>query len=261
MEFAIFDLDGCVSDDRHRRHLLPVSDVAVQPMYDEYHAACYDDHVVADGLAAIRAAERRNWVVVFVTARPEALREITTRWIVERLGIERPTILMRPEGNTQRSPKLKPYLLHSRGVGPDSVAAAFDDRQDVLRAYRDYGIKDECLTLLRVSSRAGTPAPVEPTPEKTVADYLREAAKTAEERNKLYKDNYRTKGQILDLLHGPEAVVPLSEIEDLTTLGLYFQIITKLTRFANSGLTHTDSIRDIIVYAAIIERELQEKGK
>lgn len=92
---------------------------------------------------------------------------------------------------------------------------------------------------------------------KTVPEILESAAATYRERNLIYKDNFKKVGAILAILHGPHSAHPLSsfaeDAETQTLFDLYRMIIGKLTRFAESGLTHVDSIHDACVYCAMVE--------
>lgn len=89
---------------------------------------------------------------------------------------------------------------------------------------------------------------------KTVPEIMREAIRTYEERNAVYGDSYTRFGHLMTLLFpkGLKAETP----EELNRLGLLVQIITKLVRFTNSGLTHRDSIHDIGVYSFMMEEIL-----
>jgi len=80
---------------------------------------------------------------------------------------------------------------------------------------------------------------------------LAAAAQTFAERNAVYKDNWTQVGQIMTALF-PNGVHLKSEA-DFNKWHLFELAVVKLTRFANSGLTHRDSIHDIIVYAAMVE--------
>lgn len=97
---------------------------------------------------------------------------------------------------------------------------------------------------------------------KTVPQILEEAAATYRERNLVYKDNYKKVGSILAILHGQGSTHPLSSFPDdpetLALFDLYRMIIGKLTRFAESGLKHIDSIHDMVVYAAMVESLLRD---
>ena len=90
-----------------------------------------------------------------------------------------------------------------------------------------------------------------PPQQRTAADVLSEAAETFRARNAVYKDNANNVGKVMQALF-PNGV-QLKTQEDHKMYHLFELIIVKLTRFANSGLTHKDSVHDMAVYAAMCE--------
>ena len=58
----------------------------------------------------------------------------------------------------------------------------------------------------------------------------------------------------------PEGV-ELKTQEDFNTWHLFELMIVKLTRFANSNLTHVDSIHDCAVYAAMVQSLIEKEKK
>lgn len=86
---------------------------------------------------------------------------------------------------------------------------------------------------------------------KDASVILDEMADTFRERNKVYGDNYKRVGDVMMALF-PNGVV-LRTAEDFNRWHLFELKIVKLTRFANSGLTHKDSVHDDAVYAAMVE--------
>ena len=70
------------------------------------------------------------------------------------------------------------------------------------------------------------------------------------------KDNYKMVGKLMAVLfpHGVPKALLHGDVLHLFTMKL-----GKLSRFANSGLTHIDSIHDDAVYSAIIESCLRDK--
>jgi hypothetical protein len=67
----------------------------------------------------------------------------------------------------------------------------------------------------------------------TAANVLAEMAKTYEERNKVYGDNFLQVGKVMEVLHGPEATVPASKLvstaADFNKWHLYELMIVKIT--------------------------------
>lgn len=88
---------------------------------------------------------------------------------------------------------------------------------------------------------------------------LEEMAKTYRERNAVYGDNWRTVGEVMMKLF-PKGI-ELRSAGDFNRWHLLELIVVKLTRFANSSLTHIDSIHDTAVYAAMLEAALQEAAE
>lgn len=90
----------------------------------------------------------------------------------------------------------------------------------------------------------------------SVPDILEAMAKTYRERNAVYGDNWKNVGDVMLRLF-PQGI-ELRDAQAFNRWHLFELIIVKLTRFANSGLIHIDSIHDIAVYAAMLEAALQE---
>lgn len=88
---------------------------------------------------------------------------------------------------------------------------------------------------------------------KSVPELLRACATTYEERNKLYGDNYKKFGRVMEAMF-PEGLT-LRSIQDFNRYGIFVQCASKLMRYAenlNKG-GHQDSAHDLSVYAAMLE--------
>jgi phosphoglycolate phosphatase-like HAD superfamily hydrolase len=121
---AVFDIDGVVADVRHRLHHL-------EPPrhWHRFFAEAADDGLLAEGarLVGELAAEHE---IVWLTGRPEWLREITVDWLAEHdlPGTElhlRPTRDYRPARIYKRDAL---HRLASRGI-----AAFVDDDDEVVQ--------------------------------------------------------------------------------------------------------------------------------
>lgn len=232
---VIFDLDGCISNDHWRRSLIPD--------WSAYHAGLTADKVANEQVVWRHASEGAH--LLFITARPERYSNQTLDWLTENLGVlESFSLLMRPEGDKRTSPELKVALFEQwaadENVGWENVVAAYDDRQDVLDSYERSG----CTNALRLLA----------SPEPTVPNVLRSMAKTFEERNAVYGDNYKRVGAIMRVLW-PDGVP--GRLATTDHFHLFELIIVKVTRFAISELKHLDSAHDMAVYAAMIESVLK----
>tara|TARA_Y100000401_G_C8270209_1_gene197956 strand:- start:207 stop:506 length:300 start_codon:yes stop_codon:yes gene_type:complete len=84
-------------------------------------------------------------------------------------------------------------------------------------------------------------------------------AKTFRERNKIYGDNYKSVGEVMMALF-PDGI-ELSSKDQFNKWHLFELMVVKLTRFANTNLSHKDSIHDAAVYAAMVESLMPEERK
>lgn len=91
--------------------------------------------------------------------------------------------------------------------------------------------------------------------QRDAAIILREAAATFQERNAVYGSNYRMVAPIMKVLW-PQGVP--SALVTTHRWHLFELMVVKMSRFAISGLTHQDSIRDLAVYAAMVESLIGE---
>jgi hypothetical protein len=88
---------------------------------------------------------------------------------------------------------------------------------------------------------------------ETVPKKLRNAAKVYEERNKLYKDNYKRHGDVMEALF--PVGIALNDPDTHNRFAVFTQIVAKVTRiaanFEQGG--HSDSNMDLSVYAQMLD--------
>lgn len=171
IEIVIFDIDGCISDDRHRLGLLPAmtndnggAGRVAHDAYDDYHRHAREDKVFSSAACWFNAQRNRllasEGKIVFITARPEWMRAETAGWLAQNLNFSfgscfqgpRGTVghfelRMRPEGNLTSSVVLKDQIVNEMieahgdlGFNIVNITEANDDREDVLAMYAGRGI-------------------------------------------------------------------------------------------------------------------------
>ena len=88
---------------------------------------------------------------------------------------------------------------------------------------------------------------------KSVPELLRACATTYEERNKLYGDNYKKFGRVMEAMF--PAGLTLNTIQDFNRYGIFVQCVSKLMRYGENldKGGHQDSAHDLSVYAAMLE--------
>jgi hypothetical protein len=88
------------------------------------------------------------------------------------------------------------------------------------------------------------------------SEILMDMAKTFEERNGKYGNNYLMVGPIMKILF-PNGVPP-GLLAD-PSFHLFELIVVKMTRLAISGLSHKDSAHDAAIYFAMIDSNISRK--
>jgi hypothetical protein len=131
---AVFDIDGVVADVRHRLHFL-----ATRPArWGDFFAAAGEDGPLEPGIARVRQASSAGHDIVWLTGRPEWLREVTRSWLaVHRLPNQH--LIMRPNGDFRPARILKVEVLRRLDAGAGHIAEFVDDDPDVVASARAAG--------------------------------------------------------------------------------------------------------------------------
>lgn len=128
---AVFDIDGVVADVRHRLHHIE----GRHRSWGAFFEAADADPLLPEG-AALVADLGRQHDIVWLTGRPEWLREVTATWLAAH-GLPAEELHLRPHGDYRPAPRYKLDVLTrlaSRGV-----AAFVDDDDLVVRTAVDAG--------------------------------------------------------------------------------------------------------------------------
>jgi hypothetical protein len=138
MKCYVFDIDGTLADLTHRLHLIQQE----KPDWDAFYDACEDDRPIAHMLDLCwELSITRN--VVFVSGRSERCRERTLSWLSDHLG-RQPKVLgplyMRADGDPRPDYKVKLDLLAKLRADGYEPIMAFEDRDQVVKMYREAGI-------------------------------------------------------------------------------------------------------------------------
>lgn len=237
----IIDLDNCIADDAWRIHDIDWSQTDLTLRYKQYHFLGSEDAIHNTDLV-----NDRNDLII-MTSRPDIYRDMTKDWL-KRKGVSYAHLIMRPLGDHRHSIDLKRtqlgWLPSLYDIPLSEIEDAYDDREDIVAMYIEHGIKAYVRKIHDVS--------YEPAPQN-VPSILQTAAKTFEERNKVYGDNYKHFGHVMAAAFPGGLAV--ESAEDWNRLGLLVQCVSKLTRYAASFDKggHKDSAHDLCVYAAMLE--------
>lgn len=141
--YVIVDLDGTISDSRHREHL------ALERQWDEFHEKASLD-LPKDDVRWLLDFISGNKIgfdpyVVILTGRNERYRPLTEAWLMNN-NIHYDELLMRPDRDFTPDHELKPAMLTEFAINAgyqhpvECVLFVLDDRDKVVEAFRNMGI-------------------------------------------------------------------------------------------------------------------------
>ena len=126
----IVDIDNTISKVGKRFDLLPD--------YVEFHRRCDEDEPICYVIELVKSLSM-SYNIVFLTMRPESVRNITERFINEYVDVEY-ILLMRSDDCTQEADVFKLEKLLSNGYNKDSILLAIDDNDKVIHMLMRAGI-------------------------------------------------------------------------------------------------------------------------
>ena len=135
----IFDLDGTLANNEHRVHHVQ----GEKKDWDAYYSKCLDDTPIKGLVQIARALAERGATIWIWSSRSESRRAETEMWLGIHLGLDAAAPL-RTDGDRRPDYKVKMDWLNA--LTPEEkarVVLAFEDRTQMVRAYRDAGI--QCL--------------------------------------------------------------------------------------------------------------------
>lgn len=139
-DIFLVDIDGTISNLQHRLRFITQQD---PKDWDSFFDECDMDEPIQDIITLVQDVMRwRKNTLVFVTGRTEAVRDKTWRWINKHLGYapDEFLLLMRKDGDHRNDDIVKAELLREAGIKAKDVFLALEDRNQVVRMYRDMGI-------------------------------------------------------------------------------------------------------------------------
>lgn len=121
----MFDIDGVVADVRHRLHHLEG-----RRSYPAFFRAAGRDALLEPGARLVRELADRH-EIVWLTGRPEWLRDVTADWLAAH-GLPGTELHLRPGNDYRPAPQYKLGVL--RRLASRGVAAVVDDDEQVVAA-------------------------------------------------------------------------------------------------------------------------------
>lgn len=137
-KWIVVDLDGTLCNTDHRVHH------AKAGQWDEFNSLCTQDTVDIPVLELMRSMEYYGYGVLIITGRDEKYRKQTTDWLIKH-HVFPEHLLMR--GAVDRRPDYEVKLeeiekfFGDKDAALEQVLFCLDDREKVVQALRDYGLK------------------------------------------------------------------------------------------------------------------------
>ena len=133
-EAVVFDIDGTVSDRRHRlKHLDGKKD------WDAFFNDMDQDPPIAPIVRKVEDYSKKKKQIIFVTGRPDSYRNITEEWIKRNIKINDYILIMRETNNYESDLSLKKRFLETELL-EFHILKVFDDREDLISMWKEAGL-------------------------------------------------------------------------------------------------------------------------
>ena len=129
------DMDGTLANCEHRRHLVEVNN------WPGFFEGMCDDTIITHTEEVLRALHAAGYAIIIGSARPDEnnYRQMTTEWL-DRHNIPYSAIYLRKGGDYRKDSIVKIELLDQMIEDGWDIQFALDDRDQVVKAFRDYGL-------------------------------------------------------------------------------------------------------------------------
>jgi len=138
-ECVLVDIDGTLADCDHRRHFVEGSSRDWKSFLSPEMAAL--DTLNQPVAKVVAALSQAGYAIIYVSARPESLKEVTEKWLKKyELWFEPKLLYMRKDKDSRADTIVKRELLakiREKGFRP---IISLDDRNTVVAMWRDEGI-------------------------------------------------------------------------------------------------------------------------
>lgn len=140
---VIFDIDGTLSDTRHRLYFIQAPE-GEKKHWKEFFEKAIDDKVINHVAQLNKFYYNNDYRVIHCTGRPVQYRDLTTQWMAKN-SIDFHDLVMRPDDDMRPDYIAKPEALirylEENHISIEQVEAIFEDREEVAEAYSKLGLK------------------------------------------------------------------------------------------------------------------------
>jgi hypothetical protein len=132
---VVFDLDGTISNDAHRKHFV-TSD---KKDYDQYYGRMGFDEPVEPVIELMKLYKERGYSVLVLTGRPEKYSGITHWWLFKH-KVPHDLVLMRDDKDRRKNAEFKKDIYLNKLKPNFNVHLAVDDHEEVVKMWRELGV-------------------------------------------------------------------------------------------------------------------------
>lgn len=145
----IFDIDGTIADCSHRVHFLKPpaglihfekGETDWKPDWDAFYDACDKDEPIMNVLRVLANLDN-SYEIIFVTGRPERIRNKTHLWIAEYLCLGYCHMYMRKDGDHRPDYQVKREIYETQIKDKYDVIGVFEDRKQCVDMWRALGLQ------------------------------------------------------------------------------------------------------------------------
>ena len=132
----VFDIDGTLANGSHRKHFLDQK----PRKWDEWEKLLHLDTPNHDIVFFLHLGKAIGMSIVICTGRSEETRKRTEQWLVDH-GITYDMMYMRPAKDYRDDSVIKKEALEKMRMAGYDPKVVFDDRDRVVKMWRDQGIR------------------------------------------------------------------------------------------------------------------------
>jgi uncharacterized HAD superfamily protein len=133
---AVFDLDGTLADDSHRKSFVS----GEVKYFQKYYSLMDQDPRKGEIAEVLWLCKKQGLAIIIVTGRPERYRDTTVKWLAEN-KIEYDLLEMRGDSDFRKAAVMKLEVLEKRINPFYKVRIAFDDNSEIINMFRLNGVE------------------------------------------------------------------------------------------------------------------------
>lgn len=141
-KYIIIDIDGTIAQVAAERLKYLQQE---HKDWDTFYKLCFKDAPIKDIVDLVQALiDSNKYQILFCTGRRDTVRDETIQWLDTHFKfLSEYTLLMRKSRDWRHDTAVKPELLTKHGITPDDVSFILEDRDSMVKKWRELGYK--CL--------------------------------------------------------------------------------------------------------------------